>query len=148
MSLFTSLLAKLHLFWNFYQYLYACTVREAFFLTVIFTIELKKKKYYPLRLAISFAASFLSIYLFAIVRQTWDNRYIKRLLYLLLYAGTGGIVFFLVDDSIAYDIFVSIAILTVRESVDCRNIFFLFVCGCKPNERYSLFSNIWLNDLF
>ncbi len=148
MSLFASLLAKLNLFSSYYPFLYACTIREAFLITFIFTLELKKKKYYPVRLAISFVISFTSIYLFALIRETWNNRYVKRLLYLLLYVGIGGIVFFLVDDSIAYNIFASIAILTVRESVDCRNIFFLLAFGCKPNERYRVFSNIYLNDLF
>lgn len=65
----------------------------------------------------------------------------------MMYVGIGGIVFFLVDDSFSYNLFISISILTVRESVDCLNIFLLLCCGSKPNERYNLFSNRWLNYL-
>ena len=147
MSLFAGLLGKLNLLFNYYQYIYICIIMEAFFLTIIFTSELKKKKYYPLRLAASFGISLLVIYLFSLIRSTWDNVYVKRLLYFVMYVGIGGIVFFLVDDSFSYNLFISISILTVRESVDCLNIFLLLCCGSKPNERYNLFSNRWLNYL-
>jgi len=148
MSLFAVLLSKLHLLINYYQFVYICTIREAFIPTLVFTSELKKKKYYPLRLLLSFILCVSVAYLFALIRTTWDNVYVKRLLYLLMYIGVGGLIFFLTESPPSYNIFLTISVLTVRESVDCLNIFFLLFCRCKPNERYSFIPNRYLNYLF